>query len=102
MPHPRKHMKLTGDTHPPEVEDDLGAGDEGAPEGAATGSSTGAGSAFGAALSDGWGSTRSLVVSMPARAYIDAAREQVRARPLMTAAAAFFAGFAVAVVTRSR
>lgn len=28
MPHPKNRLKLTGDTHPPEVEYDLGANDE--------------------------------------------------------------------------
>ena len=28
MPHPKNRLKLTGDTHPPEVEYDLGENDE--------------------------------------------------------------------------
>lgn len=100
MPHPRKHMKLTGDTHPPEVEDDLGtqeqAADAAAP--AAAAAAPDARDAQALASSE----ERYLWVSMPARQYVDAARAQVRDRPLTVAAAAFFAGFAVAVLTRSR
>ena len=94
MPHPRKHLKLTGDTHPPEVEDDLG-GEEPASAAPSTEAAAPASSAIP-------GPARTIVVSMPARQYVDEARAQVRARPLTTAAAAFFAGFAVAVLTRSR
>jgi hypothetical protein len=98
MPHPRKNMKLTGDTHPPEVEDDLGPeGDAGSAT--AQAGSAGATRAVTAPASEG---ERYLWVSMPARQYVDAARAQVRDRPLSTAAAAFFAGFVLAVVTRSR
>jgi hypothetical protein len=99
MPHPRKHMKLTGDTHPPEVEDDLG-GEREVPEPAAPAAAVAA-EASGAPAPRSPGE-RYLWVSMPARQYVDAAREQVRDRPLTTAAAAFFAGFVLAVVTRSR
>ncbi|GAB3665445.1 hypothetical protein [Ramlibacter alkalitolerans] len=99
MPHSRKLMKVTGDTHPPEVEDDLGGPDEEiATAEAATPAVEGAAPVSGRPGSG----VRSLVVSMPAREYVDTAREQVRARPLTTAAIAFFAGFAIAVVTRSR
>jgi len=98
MPHPRKHMKLTGDTHPPEVEDDVGA--EGEP--LTTAAPTAPSGAMPRPAPVSAGETRSLAVSMPARRYVDAARDQVRDRPLTTAAAAFFAGFALAVLTRSR
>ncbi|HET8748536.1 MAG TPA: hypothetical protein VFM98_23275 [Ramlibacter sp.] len=110
MPHPRKHMKLSGDLHPPEVEDYVGAGErEGADEGegepvrsgateAAAPHDEGAGRPPGRAVP----AVRTLVVSMPSRQYVDAARAQVRERPLFTAAAAFFAGFAIGVITRSR
>jgi hypothetical protein len=97
MPHPRKHLKLTGDTHPPEVEDDLGP-EPREPATAAAPVAEGASAPAAAAASR----TRSIVVAMPARQYVDFAREQVRARPLATAAGAFFAGFVLAVVTRSR
>jgi hypothetical protein len=99
MPHQRKHMKLTGDTHPPEVEDDRG-GEEGdsAPPAAAR-------------LQE----AAEHLVHLEQRAvagavrlagsgagYLAQARAQVRSRPLTAAVAAFMAGFAVAVVTRSR
>jgi hypothetical protein len=99
MPHPRKHLKLTGDTHPPEVEDDLGPDEE---VRAAPAAAEPAGAAAVRTPVARPAAVRSIVVSMPARQYVDAAREQVRARPLATAAVAFFAGFAVAVLTRSR
>jgi hypothetical protein len=99
MPHSRKLMKVTGDTHPPEVEDDDGgAGEDFATAEAAAPLAQGAGPTATGAIPE----TRTLVVSMPAREYVDAARDQVRARPLTAAAIAFFAGFAIAVVTRSR
>ena len=99
MPHPRKHLKLTGDTHPPEVEDDLGTGADEIGGGAAAAPVT-EGSATTTRVMPG--RTTSIVVAMPARQYVDIARGQVRDRPLTTAAIAFFAGFALAVVTRSR
>jgi hypothetical protein len=99
MPHSRKLMKVTGDTHPPEVEDDLGGPEE--ESGTAAAAAPVVEGAAPMARPAGSG-TRTLVVSMPAREYVDTAREQVRARPLTTAAIAFFAGFAIAVVTRSR
>lgn len=99
MPHPRKHLKLTGDTHPPEVEDDLGApGREAVEAGGAEAAAPGAAGAQTRPAP----AVRSLVVAMPARRYVDEARAQVRARPLATAAVAFFAGFAIGVVTRER
>ena len=104
MPHVRKLMKVTGDTHPPEMEeDDAGGADEDVATAAAAEpvAVEGAAPAAATAPTESTG-TRMLVLSMPAREYVDAARDQVRARPLTTAAAAFFAGFAVAVVTRSR
>jgi hypothetical protein len=100
MPHPRKNMKLTGDTHPPEVEDDLGAEGEGSASAAPRTTSASPGSGGAQALAAP--AERYLWVSMPARQYVDAARAQVRDRPLTTAAVAFFAGFALAVLTRSR
>ncbi|MEJ8840538.1 hypothetical protein [Ramlibacter sp. AN1133] len=100
MPHPRKHMKLTGDIHPPEVEDDLRAQEEAADAAAPDAAAAAQGTAGTQALAST--EERYLWVSMPARQYVDAARAQVRDRPLATAAAAFFAGFAVAVLTRSR
>ena len=96
MPHQPGHLKRTGDTHPPEVEDDLGPDFS---ESVVAAPAAEAAPPAGAATPD---PARAIVVSMPARQYVDAAREQVRARPLASAAAAFFAGFALAVLTRSR
>ena len=99
MPHPRKHMKLTGDSHPPELEDDPGTERAGADTGTPAAATTAAPRAAEAPTGE---DERYLWVAMPARQYVDAARAQVRDRPLTTAAAAFFAGFMLAVVTRSR
>jgi hypothetical protein len=98
MPHPRKNLKLTGDTHPPEIEDDFGMEEGGsAPAGAAT-----AASQEERAVRIGRGAAgRALRVTTRGEDYVEAARAQVRSRPLTAAAAAFFAGFALAVVTRS-
>lgn len=99
MPHPRKHLKLTGDTHPPEIEDDFGP-DEGAGAAAAPTAEEGPEEA---AVRIGRGATgRAMRVAARGDGYVEAARTQVRSRPLAAAAVAFFAGFALAVVTRSR
>ena len=100
MRHNTKHIKHSGDVHPPEVEDELRISQEDLPQ--AGGGAAAAPQGSGPAQSSALPQVRSIVVSMPARQYVDAARDQVRARPLIAAAAAFFAGFAVAVVSRSR
>ena len=99
MPHPRKHMKLTGDTHPPEVEDDLGGEP---PERSAGTPQAGVAQEEGAVRIGRSAAGRAMHVASRSDAYLDSAREQVRSRPLAAAAVAFFAGFALAVVTRSR
>ena len=99
MPHPRKNMKLTGDTHPPEVEDDLDM----EPRAESAGVAPAAAAAPERAVRAGRGAAaRAMHVAAGGDAYADAAREQVRSWPLVAAAVAFFAGFALAVVTRSR
>jgi len=102
MPHSRKHLKLTGDIHPPEVEDELRAGAGEAVEAGGTEAATPVAPGAVGAQARPAPAVRSLVVAMPSRQYVDEARAQVRARPLATAAVAFFAGFAIGVVTRSR
>jgi hypothetical protein len=99
MPHPRKNLKLTGDTHPPEVEDDFAA-DEGG--GGATGALTEERPREAAVRIGRGAAGRALRVAAQGEGYVEAARTQVRSRPLAAAAVAFFAGFALAVVTRSR
>lgn len=105
MPHPRKHLKRTGDTHPPEVENDLvvekptmqdtwpGAN---APRDSAAGSAAGMTGA-GASRPEGMLPMR---LSEPTERYLDAAREQVRRKPLKAAGVAFAAGFLLAIITR--
>ena len=97
MPHPRKHLKLTGDTHPPEVEDDLGVGEEAAAEASQEVIPSRAAAAAMAAVPPG-----NLRLDEGTERYLDAARSQVRARPLAMLAGAFFAGFAMVVLTRAR
>jgi len=98
MPHPRKNLKLTGDTHAPEVEDDLAQELEDRAAAAATARVA----PQPAAVEPAPPRRRPLRLSLPTGGYADAARAQVHARPLTAAAAAFFAGFLLAVVTRSR
>lgn len=98
MPHPRKHLKLTGDTHPPEVEDDdLAAGDESVAEGL-----EGSGPSPAAAAAMEAVPPRGLLLDAGTERYLDEARSEVRARPLAMVAGAFFAGFALVVLTRMR
>jgi hypothetical protein len=82
MPHPRKHMKLTGDTHPPEVEDDLGREEKAPHAGRAPASRTADSREAGRAARApcAWPGWRGL----PRQA-----RAQVRSRPLTAAFAAF-------------
>jgi hypothetical protein len=98
MTHPRKNLKLTGDIHPPEVEDDFGP-QEGA---AAAGASPAAGEDERAVRIGRSAAGRALRITARGEGYVESARTQVRSRPLTAAAVAFFAGFALAVVTRSR
>ena len=96
MPHPRKHMKLTGDTHPPEVEDDRGLEqEESAPPVAAR-------LAEAAEHLEQRAMAGAVRLADTGEGYLEQARAQVRARPLTALVAACAAGFAVAVVTRSR
>jgi hypothetical protein len=89
MPHPRKHLKRTGDTHPPELE--LRADhDEEVP-------------AFGPPPAEEPQDAATIMavlpsppVSAPARHYLDAAREQVRARPVAALVGAFVLGLVLA------
>ena len=98
MTHPRKNLKLTGDIHPPEIEDDFGPEEGGgALEGPAT-----AASQDERAVRIGRGAAgRALRLTARGEGYVESARSQVRSRPLASAAVAFFAGFVLAVVTRS-
>ena len=96
MPHQRKHMKLTGDTHPPEVEDDPGREEEESPPPAAARLLAAAEPLEQRAVA------RAVRLAGSGEGYLAQARAQVRSRPLAAAVAAFMAGFAVAVVTRSR
>ena len=100
MPHPRKHMKLTGDTHPPEVEDDFGPQEQGPAQAVPTATAAPGGEDIAAVETRAGG--RAMRLAEAGEGYLASAREQVRSRPLTAAFAAFAAGFALAVVTRSR
>ena len=101
MPHPKNHMKLTGDTHPPEVEYDL---DLDADDPATADYS----SAPQPTLADTRAPMRSGMqptASQPSfdagtQRYFDAAREQVIARPYAALGAAFAVGFVLAKLFR--
>jgi hypothetical protein len=107
MPHPRKHLKQTGDTHPPEIEDDA-EGVE-APQQQATLGEEGrrSGEGVSATAQGGEEATHQgpagagLRLDAGTERYLDAARAQVRRKPLAYAAGAFAIGFVLAVVTRS-
>jgi len=83
MPNPRNRIKQTGDTHLPDVGDE-GGGDEDtlryepAEDMGAGESAPSAGSAMSA---------------MSASGYVDAAREQIRQRPVVALASAFVLGY---------
>ena len=83
MPNPRNRIKQTGDTHLPDVGDE-GGGDED-PLRFEPAEDTGAGES---ALS-----TMSARSSMAASGYVDAAREQIRQRPVVALASAFVLGY---------
>lgn len=91
MPSPRNRIKLTGDTHPPEVEYDLGA-DEGP-------------ASFDDADLQPDEDTRTMSAPQPqppsrpalrVHGTLDAAREQVRSRPVATLLGAFVLGLLLA------
>lgn len=96
MPNPRDRIKGTGDTHPPEVEDDFGT----APEDEATArlsrnraaAMEAAGGRRGAATAEPQGSD---AVAATGSDLLDQAREHVRAHPLLAVTAAFVIGFLV-------
>jgi hypothetical protein len=88
MPSPKNRLKLTGDTHPPELESDAGGdGDvlafEPAPEEPTADDAAPA------------AEPREQLPG-PSSAYLDRAREQVRARPVAALAGAFVLGLLVA------
>ena len=85
MPNPRNRIKKTGDTHLPDVGDE-GGGDEDTlryepAEDTGTGADVSAPSAS------------SSMSSMSASGYVDAAREQIRQRPVVALASAFALGY---------
>lgn len=101
MPNPRDRIKGTGDTHPPEVEDDLAAEPEG--EGAArlarnrAAAMDAAGARSGTAEPRGTDQAASAEANLAAggNALLDQAREHVRAHPLLAVGLAFVVGFLV-------
>lgn len=103
MPHPKNHLKLTGDTHPPEVEFDLDLDLE--DEDTADSSS-----APQPAMEQGSAPRRSRMEARPQQPsfaqggaterYFEAAREQVRAKPYASLGAAFAVGFLLAKLFR--
>ena len=101
MPHPKNHMKLTGDIHPPEVEFDLDADFED-DEGEAAGLSTMSAMqpAEDRAMRADTLQAQGLQLGASADRYFDAAREQVRTKPFATLGAAFALGFVLAKLFR--
>lgn len=104
MPHPKNHLKLTGDTHPPEVEFDLDTRlddeDLDADLGGAS-SMLRADSGMGgrtAAMQPP--AQQQMQLGASADRYFDAAREQVRSKPYATLGAAFALGFVLAKLFR--
>ena len=97
MPHPKNHMKLTGDIHPPEVEFDLDLDRE---EGDATGDDTSMGADTAGTLRTTSTQPERLQMGAAADRYFDAAREQVRARPYAMLGAAMALGFVLARMFR--
>ena len=87
MPHHRNIYKLTGDTHPPEVEDDLYMDDDEDESGM-------------------MGSLREPTLRMQPASAVEAiseqARDEVRRQPLVAMALAVAAGFVVMKLLRRR
>jgi len=105
MPHSRKHLKQSGDVHPPEVENDLAAGPEEAsagPGGGAVPEASAAEPAPAAAQRSAAAEPGASPLGLDAgtERVFDAARAQVRSRPLAYAAGAFAIGFLLAVIAR--
>lgn len=119
MSHPGK-LKQTGDTHPPEVEEGveraevLAEGAEAAPDvpGSGTSGAAQGGTDVGRERGElprervevvrGYiaADDHAIRFSAPTERYLEGAREQVRARPLTAAAAAFAVGFLLAIIAR--
>lgn len=97
MPNPRDRIKGTGDTHPPEVEDDFGTAREDEATArlsrnrAAAMEAAGGRSTAGATEPEGSDATMAAGGDL-----LEQAREQVRAHPLLAVTAAFVVGFLVA------
>jgi hypothetical protein len=88
MPNPRNRLKLTGDTHLPDLDDDGGAAEEDTLR-------------FEPVQEfrrgqDGEPSVAVRVLPESGHAYFDAAREQVRQRPVAVLAGAFVLGWLLA------
>lgn len=92
MPNPRDRIKGTGDTHPPEVEDDF---DTRPDDDATARLSRNRAAALDAAGAGGrTGSARSEPTA-PSGDLVEQAREHVRAHPLLAVTAAFVLGFLI-------
>jgi len=90
MPHPKNRLKRTGDTHPPEVENDLGREPENEP--AAEPPTV-------VVVPDLRAEGAALLPEIERREmhrYLEAARSQVRARPLAAVVGAFVLGLVLA------
>lgn len=92
MPSPKNRMKGTGDTHLPEVEDDLGRGDEGSA--AQPSASAGAQRPSNRARDDEGEAPQEGGARYDA--YLESARSQVRAHPVAALAGAFVLGMILA------
>ena len=101
MPHPKNRMKLTGDTHPPEVEwdlDKIGTDEFSVPPDTEPGR-RGARRAAMRSIRPAEAPT----IHAPRRFHLDTveqAREQVRAKPLTILGYAFAAGFLIGKLFR--
>lgn len=103
MPHPKNSTKLTGDTHPPDLDgSDTGTEIEDiamdARADADAGSYGTSSTAPALAFRGDFGDFRDFGGSL--RGYADAAREQVRAKPYAAIGSAFALGFVLARLFR--
>ena len=94
MPNPRNRIKGTGDTHPPEVEDDFAREEAGG--GAARPSASAEAERAGGTAADEREAAPASAGSAASHDVLAAAREQVRAHPLAAVAGAFVLGMLLA------
>ena len=86
MPSHKNRLKLTGDTHLPDVGDDFGDDDDGAP---VSNARPQASARFVERAQEAMDTINDHV---PVQGYVERARQQVRARPVVALASAFALG----------